>query len=147
MTRRGSDAETGYFRVRLRKNLLIDSQVAQDRKIDRIDKIAAELVARKRFFIEQRDFVASACQSDGGDRSSRARADDSDIDIGHSQSLSEISPSTRNGNAHSILYMPTSARRNSSRHSAIVNARCTESGPSVRVMTLAVNVFVSMRMP
>src|SRR6266540_5991070 len=98
-------------------------------------------------FIDKHDLVAFSRQGDGGARSGGSRADDGYVEILHSQLVSEITAKTRNGNIDWMRSVPTSARRNSSLHSEIVHARCTESGASVRVIMLPVNPWVSKRMP
>src|SRR5438046_10714139 len=53
----------------------------------------------------------------------------------------------RNRKTQNISNRPTSARRKSSRHSAIVKARHTDNGASVNVMTLRVKSLVMARIP
>ena len=128
---------------RARKDFSLHRQRAQDRPIDRIDEVAAKFFPGKLLLVEERDAIAQPRQRYRRGRAGGAGADDGDIDGGHVQPRGKMSAMTRNGNAEKILKGPTSAWRNSARHSASVKARATDKGASVRVIALRVNNFVS----
>src|SRR5215467_2675144 len=142
-----SHTEACDFLMLLRENFSLHAEGAKYWTIDRIDEIAAELFSGKLFFVYERDRVPFACQKDGGRRSCRPGTYDGDIRLAHVDPRTKSSASTRKGKTEKSLRGPTSARRRRRRHSATVNARCTDKGASVRVITLRVKSLVIMRIP
>src|SRR5687767_8663181 len=108
--------------MRLREDTIFHSQFAEDRPVDWIDEIAAKFCSRKRLFVDEHDRIASLRQSDGRGRPSGTGTNDRYVEILHGQLLSEINASTRYGNIDWMRSVPTSARRNNSLHSEIVQA-------------------------
>ena len=87
--------------MRLSENSIFDAQLAKYRPIARIDEVAAEFFAGEVSLIDQRDFVASLRQADGGGRPGRPGADDRNVEFLHNQPLGQTSARMRNGSARS----------------------------------------------
>ena len=62
-----------------RLDLCVDAQPPQNRERSRIDRVAAQLVARKRGAIENHDARAGTRRHQPGDRAGRSRADHEDV--------------------------------------------------------------------
>ena len=67
----GRDAKAADAGVRQGENFMLHAELSEQRPIDRIDKVTAELFPGKGLFLDQRNFIATLREADGGGRSGR----------------------------------------------------------------------------
>ncbi len=141
------DSKSGDLLVGERQNLFRHAQLFQDRPVDRVQEIPADLFPREQLLVDQCDRIASPGQRNGRGATCRARPYDGDIKPFHDRSSAGIRAKQRKGKKEKSSKWRLTARENNSLHSANVNALFTDRGASVRVITFRVKRRVSSRIP
>src|SRR5262245_60568418 len=116
----GGKLETANHRMRLGAQAGVDAKLGQHRPVDRVNEVAAQFIAGKSLFIDDRNRVAASGQAYGRGGAGRTGADNGNVvAIAHQFRTSMRAP-MRNGSKVCSVTAPTLAQWKISLHSETV---------------------------